>query len=316
MIPIPYCDRNPDGTAKEWHCERYLFPKDVPTLDWREIDLKLMHPDVIFYHYPYDNCNRVTSVDSRFYSNKLKKYTDKMVYVPYFVLDEPKFDYDAPEKEEEIREAEDKIGNFILEPGVMNADLTIVQSEAMKKVYVNVLKRYTNAPEGYWEEHILGLGSPKFDKVAESSKETFAMPEEWERLINGRKTIFYNTGLTAMLKHMDMYLDKVKSVLETFKAQQDVVLGWRPHPLLRPTFESMHPELLEEYDGIVSAYRREIWGIYDDTAELERAVAWTDGYYGDMSSVVQLYEKTGKLVMIQQVAVPEEEDITEEAKEA
>ena len=78
VMLIPYCDRNPDGTAKEWQCERDLFPKDVPTLDWREIDLKLMHPDVVFYHYPYDNCNKVTSVDSRFYSDKLKKYTEKI----------------------------------------------------------------------------------------------------------------------------------------------------------------------------------------------------------------------------------------------
>ena len=58
VIPIPYCDRNPDGTAKEWHCERDLFPKDVPTLDWQEVDLKTMHPDVIFFHYPYDDCNQ------------------------------------------------------------------------------------------------------------------------------------------------------------------------------------------------------------------------------------------------------------------
>lgn len=58
VIPIPYCDRNPDGSAKEWHCERDLFPKDVPVLDWQEVDLKHMHPDVIFFHYPYDNCNQ------------------------------------------------------------------------------------------------------------------------------------------------------------------------------------------------------------------------------------------------------------------
>ena len=65
VIPIPYCDRNPDGTAKEWHCERDLFPKDVPTLDWQEVDLKTMHPDVIFFRYPYDDCNQ-------FYGNSIQ----------------------------------------------------------------------------------------------------------------------------------------------------------------------------------------------------------------------------------------------------
>ena len=60
VMPIPYCDRNPDGTAREWHCERDEFPKYVPTLDWKQVDLKAWHPDVFFFHYPYDNCNQFT----------------------------------------------------------------------------------------------------------------------------------------------------------------------------------------------------------------------------------------------------------------
>mgnify|MGYP002624689156 CR=1 FL=1 len=246
----------------------------------------------------------MTSVDEAYYSSNLKECADKLVYIPYFVLGEPKLDYDDPEKAEEVQEAEEKIAHFILEPGVFNADRTIVQSEAMKKVYVNVLTRHTYADKEYWEEHILGLGSPKFDKVAESRKEDFQLPEEWERIIRGRKTIFYNTGLTAMLKQKDKFLEKIKSVLETFKVQQDVVLWWRPHPLLRPTFESMHPELLEEYDEIVDAYRRNGWGIYDDTSEIERAIACTDGYYGDWSSCIYLYEITGKPIMIHELSEP------------
>ena len=299
VIPIPYCDRNPDGTAKEWHCERDLFPKDVPTLDWQEIDLKTMYPDVIFFHYPYDDCNRVTSVDEVFYSRNLKEYTDKLIYIPYFVLGEPEYECDDSKTPEEVQEKEEQISHFITIPGVLNADCSIVQSEAMKKAYVNILTRYTNAPREYWEEHILGLGSPKFDKVAGSRKEDFELPEEWVRIINGRKTVLYNTGLTAMLKHTDKFIEKIRSVLETFKAQDDVVLWWRPHPLLIPTFESMHPELWADYMEIVKSYQQEGWGVYDDTADLERAIVYTDGYYGDASSVVQLYEKTGKKSLIQ-----------------
>ena len=307
VMPIPYADKNPDESVAQWHCERDQFPKYVPTLDWQQVDLKEWHPDVIFCHNPYDECNKVTSVESRYYSWNLKGCTDKLVYIPYFVLAEPELDYDDPEKAEETEEAEEKIAHFITTPGVLNADLTIVQSEAMKKVYVNVLTRHTNADREYWEEHILGLGSPKFDKVAEAKKEDYELPEEWAKLIKGRKTILYNTGLTAMLEHTDKYLEKIKSVLETFKAQEDVVLWWRPHPLLRSTFEAMHPDLLEAYDGIVNAYRQEGWGIYDDTADLDRAVAYTDGYYGDWSSVVQLYEKTCKPIMIQHIRSSEDD---------
>ena len=45
------------------------------------------------------------------------------------------------------------------------------------------------------------------------------------------------------------------------------------------------------------------WGIYDDTAELDRAVVLSDAYYGDKSSVVQVYQETGKPLMIQNVEV-------------
>ena len=294
VMPIPYADLTPDGSVATWHCERDQFPKYVPTLDWKEIDLKEWHPDVIFIHNPYDDFNRVTSVEHRYYSRNLKECTDKLVYVPYFVLGEPN---------NWTEEQEEKIAHFILTPGVLNADLTVVQSEAMRQVYVNVLSRHTKQDKKYWEERISGAGSPKFDKVASSKKEDFKLPEEWESIINGRKTILYNTSISAMLEHSDNYLGKLRSVLETFKNQNDVALWWRPHPLLRATFESMRPGLLAEYDEIVCEYRREGWGIYDDTVELERAIVCTDGYYGDWSSVVQLYEKTGKSVMIQNVGI-------------
>ena len=53
----------------------------------------------------WDKGNRVTSVDEAYYSRNLKGCTDKLVYIPYFVLGEPKMDYDDPEKAEEVMEA-------------------------------------------------------------------------------------------------------------------------------------------------------------------------------------------------------------------
>ena len=35
----------------------------------------------------------------------------------------------------------------------------------------------------------------------------------------------------------------------------------------------------------------------------ERAIAFSDAYYGDQSSVVELYKKTGKPIMIQNVDI-------------
>ena len=308
VMPIPYADRNPDGSAAQWHCERDEFPTYVPTVDFRKVNLEEWHPDIIFIHNPYDDRNIVTSVDPAYYSHILKECTDKLIYIPYFVIEELELDCDDPEKEKEVMEKEEKIARFATTPGVLNADYTILQSEATRELYLKALERNTNKTREYWEKRILGIGSPKFDKVVASKREDYVLPKEWRKLLDGRKSILYNTSIGAMLTFSDNYLAKLRSVLETFKSQNDIVLWWRPHPLLRATFQSMHPELLDEYDEIVKSYCREGWGIYDDTTDLDRAIIWTDGYYGDWSSVVHLYEKTSKPIMVQYIEEPAADD--------
>jgi hypothetical protein len=65
----------------------------------------------------------------------------------------------------------------------------------------------------------------------------------------------------------------------------------------------MRPQLWEQYKVIVDKYKQEGWGIYDDTADMDRAVILSDGYYGDGSSVVQVYQQTGKPIMLQNVDI-------------
>ena len=98
----------------------------------------------------------------------------------------------------------------------------------------------------------------------------------------------------------------MKFVFQTFRERKDeVALLWRPHPLIKDTIESMLPDLWEAYQKIVQQYKQEGWGIYDDTADLDRAIAISDAYYGDGSSVVQLCQTAGLPVMIQNVDILE-----------
>lgn len=299
VIPIPYYDKNPDGSFAEMHYEGDEYPDYVPVTWYGDYDFGLRRPDMIFIHNPYDDYNIVTSVHPDFYSKKLKEYTEKLVYVPYFILGEIKPDN---------KEAVEGMKHFCTVPGVMNADKIIVQSEDMRQVYVNVLSKAAGEhTRNYWRKKILGLGSPKIDKVLCTKKEELDIPEEWLKIIrkpNGewKKIIFYNTSVGAFLHHEEKMLEKIKDVLKVFRQNRDeVALLWRPHPLMEATVKSMKPWLWEEYQDIVGEYRKEGWGIFDGSAEVERAVMLSDAYYGDMSSVVQLYEKTGKPIMIQDV---------------
>ena len=65
----------------------------------------------------------------------------------------------------------------------------------------------------------------------------------------------------------------------------------------------MRPDLYQEYMEIAEKYCEENWGIYDETADIDRAIVLSDAYYGDMSSVVELYKVTGKPIMIQNCEV-------------
>lgn len=155
------------------------------------------------------------------------------------------------------------------------------------------------------------MGSPKIDKVLNTKKEDLEIPEEWLKIIkkpdgSRKKIIFYNTGIAALLKNNEKMLEKMKDVFRIFKENKDeVALLWRPHPLIKSTVSSMRPQLWVEYEKLVKWYKEEGWGIYDDTSDVDRAVVLSDGYYGDFSSVVQVYQKTGKPVMIQNADVLE-----------
>ena len=301
VIPIPYYDKNPDGSFRELHYEGGLYPKDVPVIWYKDYDLASRRPDIIFIHNPYDEYNYVTSVEPFFYAKNLKQFTEKLVYIPYFILQEIDPDDDP---------ALEDLEHFCMVPGVLYADKVILQSEDMRQAYIKILaNKFGAQSRNAWEKKILGLGSPKFDKVLSTRKGDLDIPEGWLKIIrkpdgSRKKIILYNTSVTALLKYDGKMLDKIRDVLRIFKESQDeVALLWRPHPLIQATIKSMRPQLWREYQQIVRQYQAEGWGIFDDTPDLNRAVELCDAYYGDPSSIVALCLEAGRPIMYQDPAI-------------
>lgn len=305
VVPIPYFDKNPDGSFGQMYYEGDQYPDYVPITSYQEYLISERKPDTVYIHNPYDNCNFVTSIHPAFYAKELKKYVDELIYVPYFILKEIEPDDQA---------AIDDMKHFITTPGVIYADKVIVQSEKMKQIYVNEYLRFAkesnlqkeHTDRKFQEKRILGLGSPKVDKVLRTKKEDLEVPEEWLKIIqksdgSWKKIIFYNTSIGALLQYSDQMLQKMEDIFRVFYENKDeVALLWRPHPLIPNTIKSMRPALWEKYREMVEQYRREGWGIYDNTANMDRAIVLSDAYYGDWSSAVYLYVKTEKPIMIAQ----------------
>lgn len=303
VIPIPYFDKNPDGSFGEEHYEGDRYPAYVPVTRYDEYNMESRRPDVIYIHNPYDECNYVTSVHPYFYSKNLKNFTDMLIYIPYFVLGEI-----DPDNQASI----DNISHFCFAPGTIYANRVIVQSENMRQIYIN---EYLKAAKGvglggghvdrkFLEKKFLGTGSPKIDKVLHTKKEDLEVSSEWLKVIekpdgSWKRIIFYNTGVGALLQYGEKMLRKMKSVFEAFEENKEkAALLWRPHPLIEATVKSMRPQLWEPYEKIKNRYIEEGWGIYDDTSDVDRAVVLSDAYYGDRSSVMELCQKAGKPVML------------------
>lgn len=288
IVPIPFYRKNKNGSFQEMYYEGEEFPEYVPITDWQQYKIQVRKPDIAFIHNPYDDANNVTSIHPEFYTKKLKEAVSQVVYIPYFVYGDNVYEH------------------FCVLPGTIYADKVIVQSEKVREVYVSCFSEWVheNRLERLFSAEVinsrfLALGSPKIDKLLNSRKEHFILPESWAKKIEGKTVILYNTSVSGLLNENEQQLKKIEDVIACFSDKKEVVLWWRPHPLNQDTCNTMRPQFLDRYSEIVENYKRENVGIFDDTSDLYRALAYTDMYYGDDSSLVHMYGVMGKPIMMQ-----------------
>jgi len=291
VVPIPYFELNPDGTLGK-ECLDGLYPDYIPIVDWRKYDLAERHPDIIFIHYAYDHMVNNASIHPSFYSKRLSLSCELLVYIPYFITGESIVD-----------------DTYIFLPGILNAHKVILQSEGVRERYIDDYKKADelygwNGHYGNAEEKFIALGSPKLDKVLSTRQDDCKLPDEWLHLLKkpdgtNKKSILYNTHMLTLSNMGEIYFKKMRQVFDVMRNQDDVILWWRPHPNTELNLRTKHPKLFAEYKALVADYKQNKLGIFDDSSDLHRAIAISDAYYGDGSSVAQLFSMTGKPVLFQ-----------------
>jgi hypothetical protein len=275
VVPIPYADRLPDGSPGAWHVHTNDLPPEVPVTPYTEFDLPGTRPDVIYVHNPYDGNNRVTSVAPQFYSAELRPHTDLLVYVPYYVSSVVPGEH------------------LYASPSFELFDKVIVQSEEIDQP---IIEKWTS-------NKVVPLGSPKFDYVRTLGSPP---PPDWTERTNGRTVLLQVTSLVELLGSPAdrlALIRKLNEVLDVVEASDDLMLWWRPHPLERATVTSMVPDIEPLYTAYEERARRSGRVIVDTSADLQRAIHNTHAYYGQWSSVVQLFGFTGKPIVIQDANV-------------
>lgn len=301
-IPIPFYECDQDGNLYDIHFHGAEYYPNIECIDWRKYNFEERRPDIIFTFNPYDEGNIVTRLDEKFYCRNLRNLTDLLVYVPYFVVWD-----DVPE-------------HFAHLAGCVYSHKVIVQSEEIRETYIKSFKEAYGNRFGNAEEKFIALGSPKLDNIADMKREDYKLPNKFYDVIGDKKIVLYNYRLTDMTNGIQNQLLKLQKVLDFFRAQNDVLLWWRPHPLNMECMKSMAPHFAHIYEKLVEDYRQEAFElldgefsidenvehkrsnlIYDSSSDLHRSIAWSDAYYGDWSSVVKLYNETGKPIIIQNV---------------
>ena len=287
VVPIPYYDRNTDRSFGDYHYEGKDYPEYVPVIYYEEYNIKEHRPDIIFIHNPYDNCNYVTSVDTRFYSAELKKYTECLVYVPYYLFPKKLEDY-----------------SLVFTPVLYNADVIIAQNEEVKDAYVCELKRL-QAIRGNRQCAVMALGTPKTDKIIHISRNGINIPEEWVRLSGNKKKVFFNTNISLILNNKELFTVNIYRVFELFNKRKDVFVIWREHPLTYETLKSMKSGIIEDYNKLKEYFVESRLGVIDTNVEAYEAIFFSDCYYGAGGSLVPIYATTGKPMMITAYKYPD-----------
>lgn len=271
VVPIPYFDIDKNEQFGPMHYEGDMFPEQIPIISWKDFKISEHRPDIVYIHNPFDRYNLVTSVHPDYYSDQLKKYTGKLVYIPYGISR-----LIVPE------------GHLQL-PTYENMDYIVIQSRKQEKYYKDKI----------FNGKLLPLGSPKFDRVISYQKNGVEMPVEWDKVLDGRTKFFYNTSLSALLEDTGAALKKIEYVFCCFENREDTVLIWRPHPLIESTLMSMRPQYLKWYQELVQRFCQNKIGILDKTADMSKTIALCDAYIGEnASSVVDLFCALGKPIFI------------------
>lgn len=296
VIPVPFFRKEVDGALGGMYYDGSAYPDNVTICAYGTFDFGLHRPDQIFIQNPYDGYNASINIHPFYYAQNLKEYTDCLVYIPFFEMDE-------------IADTDER-GKMSLEyccmmPGVVHADVVVVQSEQMKKVYVEALTNWAGEDtRSVWEKKILPLGSPIEDaKIKDKEEATY--PNEWTAILfdeekNRKQVVCYGITLGALMENGEKALDKIETVLQTFKEKkEELALIWKIPGDVLYNLKKVNKKQAKRLRAIMDTYRNEGWGILDDATKDETLALLSDAYYGDSDKIVQCFKRYSLPVMIQ-----------------
>ena len=290
VMPLPYYYKEYDGSFKdEMHIDTEEFIKaNIPVTDYSRFDLSLLCPEKIYINSAYDEYNMAVSVDTRFYARNVKKYTEKLIYIPYFKLMEfDRANYPCWYN----------MQYYCTVPGVVMADKVYVQSENTRKAYIDKLNEWVG------DEKYTDIWEQKIDVYNESCEEH---SEDELRDEGSEKTIVWFVSAGSLAEFGDRYIEKAYRNLDVFALSKDKLkVLLISEPFLDEMIKTYSDELYKKWTGFIDEFNRS--GIGEVVSQVEEksveALLKANAYYGDPSYICKDFILMKKPVMLQNVEV-------------
>ena len=290
VMPLPYYYKEYDGSFKdEMHIDTEEFIKaNIPVTDYSRFDLSLLCPEKIYINSAYDEYNMAVSVDTRFYARIVKKYTEKLIYIPYFKLMEfDRANYPCWYN----------MQYYCTVPGVVMADKVYVQSENTRKVYIDKLNEWVG------DEKYTEIWEQKIDVYDDGFEEH---SEDELRDAGSKKTIVWFVSAGSLAEFGDRYIEKAYRNLDVFALSKDKLkVLLISEPFLDEMIKTYSDELYKKWTGFIDEFNRS--GIGEVVSQVEdqsvEALLKANAYYGDPSYICKDFILMKKPVMLQNVEV-------------
>ncbi|MCR5108025.1 MAG: LicD family protein [Lachnospiraceae bacterium] len=296
VIPIPYYERtNTMGIGTQIHYEGKELAATVNVTGFDKYDFFGSNPDIIYFDNPYDTFDAHTVVYPMFYTDKLRHFAKKLVYISCIHVD----DY-GPDDGKAAKMMEFCINT----PGVARADVVIVQSDIIRDRYIESLTKWAGEDtKEIWEKKIVtgGDGSDEIEEYPKVKDEELA--PEWLEFLsdrdgNRRKIVLVYISISGLVDNKERAVVKLKEIFDLFKENKDsIVLYYHPDINIEKYLGEFEPELYKGYREIIDSFINEDYGIYDDGEDDSFMVRLCDAYYGDNGSTMYHFMRAKKPVM-------------------
>lgn len=310
VIPIPYYYKNYDGSLRDIQYNLEDYPEELNVLHCDNYDFELCHPDRIYIQYPYDNENPITGIPPFLYAPNLRKYTDELIYIPWFKTCE--FDKSNPRDYKNMK-------YYCLMPGVAFADKVLVQSEQIRTDYIERLTEWAGEDtKDIWKQKIYVLADEtdihKRDGANADEAEIYerdgANTDEADiydgddsdgnnsatEITSSKRTekrLLFNVEAGSLTITDTGVINKIERVMDIFAENADKIkMSVLTDEDMYSQLKEINPEMYEKFMELVS--KNPYLRVETSLDDIENY----DAYYGDPGAVAHKFVCAKKPVMI------------------